>query len=101
MSTRERLQRNARQKITTPKIKVVIRPWAPRRIPTDFQEELIYQTLDLIYPKLQTYVYAGWIRRTILNQRGLHFLIATGATLVEARKNFKSSERFGEVIWKV
>lgn len=82
-------------------IRVVVRPWTPRKIPyriTTAQAEFI---LDTAYPNLKKVVYVGWTRRDVNGKKQLLYLASTADTLREARRVFKTGTDFGINLWKL
>ncbi|MBA3724287.1 MAG: hypothetical protein H0W89_05370 [Candidatus Levybacteria bacterium] len=83
------------------KIRIIVRPWVPRKLPYQIPMARVKEVLQEAYPQLKTVVYVGWARRTMDNRKLLIYLAATGETGLEARKAFKKSEKFGEDIWVI
>ncbi len=86
---------------TTPKVRIIVRPWQPRTVPRPLQSKDVESILHTARPKLKKVLYIGWARRRINGVSQLHYLAATGDTTSEARRTFKSSQDFGETIWKL
>lgn len=84
-----------------PKIRIIVRPWTPRKIPEQIPTSRINEVLVGAYPKLKEILYVGWIRRKVKDKKQLFFLAATGTTSTIARKAFKESEDFGSDIWLI
>lgn len=82
-----------------PKIRVIVRPWIPRKKMPLIPQEHIELTMKNILTKIKPVLYVGWSMRKIRGQRMLVYLMATGDSSKEARMNFKKSEDFGENIW--
>lgn len=82
-----------------PKIRVIVRPWTPRKTPYSIQIEKVNEIVKEAQPNIKAILYVGWARRNINGKRVLQYLVATGDTASEARKVFKTSEKFGEEIW--
>lgn len=83
------------------KIRVLVRPWAPRKIPYAISFQRVNTVIQEAHPHIQAILYVGWSRRVVDGKRVLQYLVATGNTSQEAKKVFKTSERFGEDIWIV
>lgn len=81
------------------KIRVIVRPWTPRKIPQQIPAKRVDELIEKIYPKIKKLLYVGWVRRKIDGKRTLLFLAATGNTPSEARQAFKKSELWEEDIW--
>ena len=83
------------------KFRIIVRPWVPRKVPYQIPMTRVKEILTEAYPNLKKVVYVGWARRIIDGKKQIIYLAATGETGLEARKNFKKSEEFGENIWIV
>lgn len=84
-----------------PKIRVIVRPWTPRKIPYSISFQRVNEVIKEARPKLKSHLYVGWSRRNVAGKKVLFYLVATGNTSSEVRKAFKISENFGENIWLV
>ena len=84
-----------------PKIRVIVRPWTPRKIPYAISFQKVNGIIKEAQPKVKAILYVGWSRRNVEGKKVLQYLVATGSTSSEARKAFKLSEDFGENIWIV
>ena len=83
------------------KIRIIVSPLIPRKMPYSITKEQINQLMKEARPKIKSVIYVGWARRKIDGKRRLLYLMATGSTSPEARKTFKTSENFGEDIWLI
>lgn len=83
------------------KIRVIVRPWTPRKLPKQISIKRVDDVVEKAYPKMKKLLYVGWVRRNVNGKRRLLFLAATGDTPSEARTVFKQSENFGEDVWIV
>jgi hypothetical protein len=83
------------------KLRVIVRPWTPRKIPYAISIEHVNRIMQEAKPKIKAVIYVGWARRKMNEKRMLLYLAATGNTASEARKAFKTSENFGEDIWLI
>lgn len=81
------------------RFRVLSRQWTPRKIPYEIPLTTIDAFLDENYAKLEKVLYVGWCKRIIQGKKQLFYLAATGNSGLEARKAFKTSERFGEDVW--
>ncbi len=88
-------------KIAKKKFRIIIRQWTPRKLPYDLPMARVKEILHDAYPKLKMVVYVGWARRVYEDKKQIIYLAATGDTGIEARKIFKTSEKFGEDIWVI
>ncbi len=82
-------------------IRVIVRPWVPRKIPFQIPVASVMQILDKVRPKLKRILYAGWVKRKVNGKQILCYLAATADTLNEAKKKFKSGENFGDEVWNL
>jgi hypothetical protein len=81
-------------------IRVVVRPWTPRRVPYTISVDALEQVLIVAYPKLKEVLYVGWTKRRVAGKLTLMYIAATGDTTQEARQAFKKSEDYNESVWK-
>ena len=87
---------------STKRVRVIIRPWTPRKMPYAVTRELISTFIQTHYPDFEAVVYAGWSRKLNINgSRKISFYVATGKTSSEARKRFKESNAYGKEIWEI
>jgi hypothetical protein len=84
-----------------PKIRVIVRPWTPRKIPYLISFLKVNEIIQEARPNIKSIIYVGWARRKIGDKRKLQYLVATGDTASETRNRFKYSNQFGENIWVV
>lgn len=82
-------------------VRIIVRPWVPRRIPYSIPAKAVEEKLTLAYPKLKRVLYIGWIRKKVNGKSGLFYLAATADTTKDARRVLKKSESFGEDIWNL
>lgn len=80
-------------------IRVVVKPAVPRIIPYQIPKETMELFLKENYSKFKSVLYLGWVRREFEGKKQLVFCAATGDTGLDARKAFKTSQKFGEDIW--
>ncbi len=92
-------QRNMRER--KQKIRVIVRPWNPRKIPYSISFQQVNEIIKEAQPKIKNILYVGWARRSVGDKKVLQYLVATGETSSKARKAFKMSIDFGENIWIV
>ena len=83
------------------KVRILVRPWVPRRIPYQIPMSSVREVLTSARPHMQEVLYVGWVKRVVDGKRVLMYLAATGETAKEARKRFKESNDFGVNIWKL
>lgn len=82
-----------------PKIRVIVRPWVPRKIPYAISIEEVEQVIREAQKNIKAVIYVGWARRVIDGKKIILYVIATGNTASEARNNFKKSNKIGEEVW--
>ncbi len=81
------------------KIRVIVRPFLPRKTPYNIKTESIQEFMNVEKSKIQDVLYVGWTRRKIDEKRQLVYVVATGKTGKEARLVFKTSEDYGQNVW--
>ncbi len=83
------------------KVRIIVRPWIPRRIPYLISANLVKKKIEFAYPKLKKVLYVGWVRRKVNGRSSLLYLAATADTTKDARFLLKKGELYGENIWNL